>query len=69
VKVAELLDASALRAVAFDEDGAEQVMMVMSRPHLRNAVTNLTEVVSTLRQRGMRMAGCCALLTACSSPS
>lgn len=43
MKVTELFDASALRAVAFDEDGAEQVMMVMSRPHLGNAVTNLTD--------------------------
>lgn len=43
MKVTELFDASALRAVAFDEDGAEQVMMVMSRPHLGNAVTNPTD--------------------------
>ncbi len=62
MKVTQLLDASALLAVAFNEDGAEQVMLVLSRPHVGITVTNLTEVVSKLRQRGMSMAGCRAFI-------
>jgi PIN domain nuclease of toxin-antitoxin system len=62
VKVAQLLDASALLAVAFNEDGAEQVMLALSRPQVGITVANLTEVVSKLRQRGMTMAGCRAFI-------
>ena len=62
MKVAQLLDASALLAVAFNEDGAEQVMLALSRPHVGITVTNLTEVVSKLRQGGMTMAGCRAFI-------
>ena len=62
MKVTQLLDASALLAVAFNEHGAEQVMLALSRPHVGITVTNLTEVVSKLRQRGMSMAGCRAFI-------
>ncbi len=62
MKVTTLLDASALLAVAFDEVGAEQAMIVLSRPHVGITVTNLAEVVSKLRQRGMSMAGCRAFV-------
>ena len=62
MKVAQLLDASALLAVAFNEDGAEQVMLALSRPQVGITVANLTEVVSKLRQRGMTMAGCRAFI-------
>lgn len=62
MKVTQLLDASALLAVAFNEDGAEPVMLALSRPHVGITVTNLTEVVSKLRQRGMSMAGCRAFI-------
>ncbi len=62
MNVTQLLDASALLAVAFNEEGAEQVMHALSRPHVGVTVTNLTEVVSKLRQRGMGMAGCRAFI-------
>jgi PIN domain nuclease of toxin-antitoxin system len=62
VKVTQLLDASALLAVAFNEDGAEQVMLALSRPQVGITVANFTEVVSKLRQRGMSMAGCRAFI-------
>ncbi len=62
MKIAQLLDASALLAVAFNEDGAEQVMLALSRPQVGITVANLTEVVSKLRQRGMSMAGCRAFI-------
>jgi PIN domain nuclease of toxin-antitoxin system len=56
------VDASALLAVAFNENGAEQVMLALSRPQVGITVANLTEVVSKLRQRGMTMAGCRAFI-------
>ena len=62
MKVAQLLDASALLAVAFNEDGAEQVLLALSRPQVGITVANLTEVISKLRQRGMSMAGCRAFI-------
>ena len=62
MKVALLLDASALLAVAFNEDGAEQVLLALSRPQVGITVANLTEVISKLRQRGMSMAGCRAFI-------
>ena len=62
MKVAQLLDASALLAVAFEEDGAEQVMLALSRPQVGITVANLSEVVSKLRQRGMSLAGCRAFI-------
>ena len=62
MKVTELLDASALLAVAFNEAGADYVMLALSRPHVGVTVTNLTEVVSRLRLRGMNMAGCRAFI-------
>lgn len=62
MKVAQLLDASALLAVAFNEDGAEQVLLALSRPRVGITVANLTEVISKLRQRGMSMAGCRAFI-------
>ena len=51
-----LSDVSALLAGALNEEGAEQVMQALSRPHGGVMVMNLTEIVSTLRQRGMGMA-------------
>ena len=62
VKVTKLLDASARLAVALNDDGAKPVMHAFSRPHVGITVVNHTEVVSTLRQRGMSMAGCRAFI-------
>ena len=62
MKVAHLLDASALLAAAFNDDGAEQALLALSRPNVGITVTNLSEVVSKLRQRGMSMAGCRAFI-------
>ena len=62
VNVTCLLDASVLLAVAFNEVGANEALQVLARPRLGIVATNLAEVVSKLRQRGMTMAGCRAFI-------
>jgi PIN domain nuclease of toxin-antitoxin system len=58
VSVATLVDASVLLTLAFDEPGADAALDVLARPRLGITSTNLAEVVSKLRQRGMPLEGC-----------